>query len=285
MQEYGSGAPVVVFEAGIAASSLSWSLVQGRVAEFARTVSYDRAGFGWSDPAPTHSTALDAAEDLGWLLGAAGIQVPVLLVGHSFGGLVARIFQQLYPERVAGMVLVDPVVRREWREADAGRLAMLKRGASLSRRGAMLARLGVVGAALRLLTSGNQRIPKLLAKASAGTGAGVTDRLVGEVRKMPRELWPAIAQHWSQATAFEAMSRNLEKLPVSAAQLDEARTMGDLPVLILSARAVNPEHERDAALSSRGRCVVLPDAGHWVQLDAPEEVVAAIREVSGMIRQ
>lgn len=274
---------MVVFEAGIAASSLSWTLVQGRVAEFARAVSYDRAGFGWSDAAPLHSTARDAAEDLARLLHAAGFHEPVILAGHSFGGLIVRVFQQLYPERVAGMVLVDPVVRREWREADAGRLAMLQRGASLSRRGAFLARIGIVGAALKLLTSGNQRIPKLLAKASAGTGAGVADRLVGEVRKMPRELWPAIAQHWSQARSFEAMSRNLEKLPVSSAQLDETRTLDDLPLRILSARVVNPEHERDASLSGQGRCVVLPHAGHWVHLDDPEAVIAAIREVAGMV--
>jgi pimeloyl-ACP methyl ester carboxylesterase len=284
VQEQGSGRVLVVFEAGIAASSISWSLVQGRVAEFARTLSYDRAGFGWSEAAARNSTALDAARDLLRLLDALPETRPVILVGHSFGGLVARIFQQQWPRRVAGMVLVDPVVRSEWRDLSPERVAMLGRGVMLSRRGATLARLGIVGFALKLLTSGSQRIPKLLAKVSAGNGAGVTDRLVGEVRKMPRESWPAIAQHWSQAQSFLAMARNLENLPVSATQLDENASLDHIPVRIVSAGrttggVANPEHVRDASLSSRGVSLVAKEAGHWVQLDDPDLVVSAIREV------
>jgi pimeloyl-ACP methyl ester carboxylesterase len=284
VQEQGSGRATVVFEAGIAASSISWALVQGRVGEFARTLSYDRAGFGWSDEAPAQATALDAAEDLGRLLDAVGAKGPLVLVGHSFGGLIVRVFQQRWPERVAGMVLVDPVIRAEWRDVSPERAAMLGRGVMLSRRGATLARLGIVRLALKLLTSGNQRIPKLLARVSAGKGSRVTDRLVGEVRKMPREAWPAIAQHWSQTHSFLAMARNLENLPVSAAQLAEETGLGSLPVRIVSAGrsssgTANPEHLRDAALSSEGLCVVAPTAGHWVQLDDPDLVVETIREV------
>ncbi len=287
--ERGAGAPVVVFEAGIAASSLSWQLVQNQVAEFSRTMSYDRAGFGWSEAAKGHKTAFDAAHDLGRMLDAAVGPQAVVLVGHSYGGLIVRIFQQLWPERVAGLVLVDPVVRAEWKGMSPDRVAMLGRGVMLSRRGATLARLGIVKLALKLLTSGNQKIPKLLAKVSAGRGASVTDRLVGEVRKMPRELWPAIAQHWSQPESFAAMARNLEGLPVSVTQLDEARLMGALPLRIVSSGKAlggraNPEHLRDAGLSVHGRCLVAKEAGHWVQLDAPDMVVAAVQEVLEVLK-
>ena len=80
------------------------------------------------------------------------------------------------------------------------------------------------------------------------------------------------------------MARNLESLPASVTQLDENRSLGDLPIRILTAGKNsggrrNPEHDRDADLSSRGQCTVVPEAGHWVQLDAPELVIAAIREV------
>ncbi len=282
--EQGSGPVAVVFEAGIAASSLSWSLVQRPVAEFARTISYDRAGFGWSDGAGSHATAADAAQDLGRMLDAVVGQERVILVGHSFGGLITRVFQQQRPERVAGLVLVDPVIRAEWKGMSAERTAMLGRGVMLSRRGATLARLGIVKMALKLLTSGNQKIPKMLAKLSAGRGASVTDRLVGEVRKMPKESWPAIAQHWSEPESFAAMARNLEGLPVSVTQLDEQQLLGTLPLRIVSSGKAlggrpNPEHVQDAAMSEQGQCVVAAEAGHWVQLDAPELVVAAIREV------
>jgi pimeloyl-ACP methyl ester carboxylesterase len=275
----GQGAPVVVLEAGIAASSLSWALVAKKVAGFASVVTYDRAGFGWSEAASHACTALDAARDLALLLERAAVPGPIVLVGHSFGGLIARVFQQCYPERVAGLVLVDPVSRTEWREADAQRRRMLARGVTLSRRGAVLARLGVVRVGLRMLTSGSRTVPKLLARVSAGRGASVTERLTGEVRKMPPELWPAVAAHWSEARCFRAMADTLESLPVSVTQLDESRSLGDLPVIVLSAQAT-AEHEHDAGLSTRGKAMVVPGSGHWMQLDAPDAVVEAIRQVA-----
>lgn len=88
----GQGSPAVVLEAGIAASSLSWALVARKAAEFTTVVSYDRAGFGWSDPPPHQSTALDAARDLALLLDRCGGPGPFVLVGHSFGGLIVRVF-------------------------------------------------------------------------------------------------------------------------------------------------------------------------------------------------
>lgn len=272
----GQGRPVVVLEAGIAASSLSWVLVSRRLAEFTTVVTYDRAGFGWSDPAPHHATALDAARDLALLLDGAGIEGPLILAGHSFGGLIVRIFQQQFPDRVAGLVLVDPVSRTEWREANEPRTRMLARGVRLARRGELLARLGVVRLALKLLLSGSRTIPKLLARVSAGRGAGVTERLTGEVRKMPTELWPLVAAHWSEAKCFKTMADALENLPLSVTQLDETRSLGNLPIIVLSAGNTNREHEHEASLSTRGEHVIVAGSGHWMQLDAPDAVVEAI---------
>ena len=281
----GHGRPVVVLEAGIAASSISWALVRDRVADFATVVSYDRAGFGWSRMPPCRPTALAAAQELARLLETIGAEPPFILVGHSFGGLIARVFQQSFPERVAGLVLLDPVSRTEWVHASPQRKRMLARGVALSKRGAFLARLGVVRFALNLLLSGSRVIPKLVARASAGNGASVTERLTGEVRKLPRELWPAAASHWSDARCFDAMAESLEKLPVSVRQIQESQSMGDLPVIVLSAGNASPsalqEHEHDARLSTRGEHIVIQGAGHWLQLDAPDAVVAAIRRAAG----
>lgn len=279
----GQGGPVVILEGGIAASSLSWALVAKQVAEFTTVVTYDRAGFGWSDPAPHRCTALDSARDLALLLDRAGVEGPLVLVGHSFGGLIVRVFEQEYAERVAGLVLVDPVSRAEWREACEQRKRMLARGVLLARRGELLARLGVVRLALNLLMSGSRTIPKLLARVSAGRGASVTERLTGEVRKMPRELWPAVAAHWSEARCFRAMANALENLLVSIAQIDERRVLGDLPIIVLSAASSSAqairEHEHDAGLSTRGEHRVVSGSGHWMQLDAPDAVVEAVRRL------
>jgi pimeloyl-ACP methyl ester carboxylesterase len=283
----GAGDRVVVFESGLAASSLTWCLVQPLVSQFATTLSYDRAGLGWSDPAPHHVTARDAAKDLGRLIYTMRITQPVIIVGHSFGGLIARICQQRYAGQVAGLVLVDPLVRAEWRDFSGPegerRKRMLAHGARLSRRGAALANLGVVRLALRLLQRGSRHLPRLVARASAGRGMSVAERLVGEVRKMPRELWPAIAEHWSRPGSFFSMAAALESLPLSVNQLNEARDLDLLPVAILSAQNASPlalkEHEADARLSSRGWHEVVAGAGHWIPLDAPEAIAAAIKRV------
>lgn len=284
----GRGRPVVVLEAGIAASSVSWCLVRPLIAEFTTVLSYDRAGFGWSDPPPHRCTAADAASDLEKLLERCGLDGPFVLVGHSFGGLIVRIFEQRHPERVAGMVLVDPVVRAEWRDPPRARRMMLARGVMLSRRGAWLARAGVVGFALRKLTGGATFLPKLLAGISAGPGAGVTRRLTGEVRKMPRELWPVVAGHWSREQGFRAMADYLENLPLSTTQIDEQRSMGDLPLIVLSAASASKqaveEHRRDAALSTGGEHRIVPQSGHWILLDRPEAVAGAIRDVVELTR-
>jgi pimeloyl-ACP methyl ester carboxylesterase len=103
----GSGSTAVVFEAGVAATSLSWSLVQDEIAKSAQTIAYDRAGLGWSDSA--ESCNLEAIlADLRALLDRAQIASPRIVVGHSFGGLIALAYAARYPQEVAGLVLVDP---------------------------------------------------------------------------------------------------------------------------------------------------------------------------------
>jgi pimeloyl-ACP methyl ester carboxylesterase len=288
LQVAGSGCPTVVLESGIAASSLNWALVRKLVATFTTVVSYDRAGFGWSD-APTHGcTAADAARDLAALLDRTDAAGPFVLVGHSFGGLIVRVFQQQYPERVAGMILVDPIARVEWRNLSGPRQKTLARGVRLSRRGAVLARLGVVRMALNALMGGSRLVPKLIARASAGRGAGVMERLTAEVRKMPKELWPAIASHWSQTRSFLAMADALENLPRSVMQIEEGRPMGEMPLVVLSASTAAPEvlreHREEARLSRRGEHGVVTNAGHWIQLDDPQAVADAIERVVGIVR-
>jgi pimeloyl-ACP methyl ester carboxylesterase len=101
----GGSGPTVVIEQGAGSPSILWWPIQNRVAEFARAVTYDRAGYQWSDPGPRKRSMQDRVADLHTVL--AKLPGPFVLVAHSFGGPLIRLYAQAYPNQVAGMVLVD----------------------------------------------------------------------------------------------------------------------------------------------------------------------------------
>jgi len=104
----GTGSPTVVLEAGAGNTAATWAGVQPEIARFTRVCSYDRAGLGQSDPAPAGvRTVQDSADDLHALLAAADISGPIVLAGHSLGGLIVRLYASQHPNDVAGLVLVD----------------------------------------------------------------------------------------------------------------------------------------------------------------------------------
>ena len=103
----GSGSPTVVLDAGLGVLSLTWAPVQKRVAKTTRVCSYDRAGYAWSDSAPTPRTSQNIAANLHTLLANAGEKPPFVLVGHSFGGYNVRVFAHEHKAEVVGLVLVD----------------------------------------------------------------------------------------------------------------------------------------------------------------------------------
>ncbi len=104
----GEGTPAIVFEAGFGAGLASWSTIQSTIAKFARTVSYDRAGIGQSEAGPKPRAAKQIAAELHTALQNAGIAPPYIMVGHSFGGIYVRVFADMYPKEVVGLVLIDP---------------------------------------------------------------------------------------------------------------------------------------------------------------------------------
>jgi pimeloyl-ACP methyl ester carboxylesterase len=103
----GAGSPAVILETGLGAESDEWAMVQRATSALAGVVRYDRANRGASDRVAGPRTALDMIEDLRALLRASQIEGPYILVGHSFGGLLVRLYAHRYSEEVAGIVLVD----------------------------------------------------------------------------------------------------------------------------------------------------------------------------------
>lgn len=103
----GAGSPTVMLEAGTGGSSLDWSLVQPTIAATTRVCAYDRAGYGWSDSAPSPHTSQQVAAELHTLLKNATIDGPYVLIGHSIGVIHTEAYVDAYPNEVAGLVMVD----------------------------------------------------------------------------------------------------------------------------------------------------------------------------------
>jgi pimeloyl-ACP methyl ester carboxylesterase len=275
--------PAVVFDAGISASSLSWLKVAPRVAEFARAVSYDRSGLAWSDRTHTPVSARSLARELEVLLRAANVPAPYILVGHSFGTFVARAFASEFGDRVAGVVLVDPIVPAEWLNMSRAERRRMSGGIFLSRVGAVLASVGFVRLVLNLLLKGSRTGPRSAARMFGSEAAALLTRLVLQVRKLPEDVWPIMRAHWSRPRSFLAMADHLGSLRRSALEIAAAKPMGNIPLIVLTAghqsAAAREEHARIAAQSPRGTQVVVDQVGHWIQIDDPDVVVDAIRRV------
>jgi pimeloyl-ACP methyl ester carboxylesterase len=107
----GSGSPTVILEAGFGGSSIDWRDVQPQLAGTTRTCGYDRAGLGSSVAVPGVRDAADEERDLQQLLFSARIPPPYVLVGHSYGGLLTRLYAHDHPRDVGGVVLVDAMGR------------------------------------------------------------------------------------------------------------------------------------------------------------------------------
>jgi pimeloyl-ACP methyl ester carboxylesterase len=102
-------------------------------------------------------------------------------------------------------------------------------------------------------------------------------RLAGEVAKMPREVWPLVAAHWSNPKSFLGMAGHLEALPLNAQQMCDAPPLDGIPVIVLtSGRSTSSAPE---GVSTKVRHIVAGNSGHWIHLDEPELVVQAVREL------
>jgi pimeloyl-ACP methyl ester carboxylesterase len=178
----GARGPTVGLESGVAATSAGWAWVQREVEGFAGVVFYDRAGIGWSEEGAQAPDALDAARQLRDALVGAGVPGPYVLVGHSLGGEYARVFAGLYPEEVAGMVLLDAgapdrdgVMRGGAAAAPSspgvpvpeGTMGQVERAFRLFRYAPLAARLGVARIALALSGTTGPLPPEQRAAAGA----------------------------------------------------------------------------------------------------------------------
>jgi pimeloyl-ACP methyl ester carboxylesterase len=279
----GHGLPTVVFEAGISASSVNWVGIQPQVAEFTTTCSYDRAGLAWSDLPRGSFDAGRMVADLAAMLDQLNLPAPYVLVGHSFGGLLVRIFAERYPAKVAGLVLIDPVLACTWQHPGATNASVKRRAIRIARGAAWCARFGLV----RLVTM-PAVVQSVIVPLFGGHGEsaeGVVDRLQTELVKLPPAMIPVFRSHWCRPKNYQAMVHHLGALESSFAEVRNQAL--DCPLIVLSAGTTSPEglaeHRAIAATSSRGEHIVAQHSGHWIQFDEPQLVIDAIRRVGSQV--
>jgi pimeloyl-ACP methyl ester carboxylesterase len=262
----GTSRPAVVIEAGAGAFGLDYLLLLEAIAPRTTCVLYDRAGSGWSDPASASRSAQEIVSDLHDALGLAGVDAPYLLVGHSFGGMLALAFAQSFPQNVVGMVLIDPLVA-----------------------GIPLPEGGDEEAVVVAMVDKLQRHPDLLQEWYP--------QLFSEWEKMPASVrQPLIAQHLDPDRVM-AGARDM----VNARRIHDDVTRGptapDVPIIVLTGmeidsgpgasdenkRAFNQikldAHSAFVRSLPHGEHKILDDAGHFLFVQRPDVVLAAVFEI------
>ena len=277
----GSGGPVVLLESGIAASSLSWAVVQPAIAAFTRACAYDRAGLAWSDPPSSPRTFDRIVDELEAVLASIAPRESYILVGHSFGSFIVSGYAMRHSTRVVGIVLIDPAT--EWLTITPQRTRLLWGGRKLSRIGALLAHIGVVRASLGLLTGGAPAAPRHFVRIFGSTTARTLERLVGEVRKLPANIHPVVQALWCNPKCFHAMADHLSAFERDRESIDAVAPPREVPLVVISSGDQPAEqlavHRSLAERSAAGRHIVAAQSAHWIQFDEPDLVIAAVRQL------
>ena len=252
----GTGSPTVIIVAGLGDWSTSWGVVQPEVAKTTRVCTYDRAGLGWSDANSLPSDAAQFAKELHTLLQNANVPGPYVMVGHSLGGFIVRIFAHDYASEVAGVVLVDSMNPKQVTESLSNKLALFS---SLE---ALLGRVGVA-----------RLVVKLPAIASGAPPNG-------------EAYYPLFIRPQS----FKTTANEYKALPTSATEAAAVTSFGDLPLIVLTARLNDnpgwPEWQAELPqLSSNSQHLFAEHSGHVIQFDEPQAAVAAILKVVQQVRE
>lgn len=267
--------PTIVFEAGFGGSSVLWSLVQRDVAKLARTCSYDRAGYGFSDFGPLPRSGAQLAAELHLALEHAGLPPPYILVAHSYGGLISRLFAWRHPRDVAGLVLVDALHGAIFDEAHVVMRRMVTAfGFTLG--GLVL--LGAIGAL------------RLIARVHGPEFVLALPTLPPEVRcqladSLPRDVLAAMLElNWWDATLDQAEIAKLRPdLPIIALAHDLPDTFAAAGRDATRYERLWQDIQRDAVrLSGRTTLVHVHNSRHHILLESPEDVVDAVRTMIGM---
>ena len=263
----GQGTPAVILDSGLGDSYVSWSKVQPQIAKFTRVCSYDRAGLGYSESSPRPRTSKVMAEELHMLLHNAGILPPYILAGHSMGGYNVRLFHSLYRNEVAGMVLVDsshPEQEKRFPQA----LNDLDK--TWVREQEFLAFSMPFG------------IPRLLGFCGNDAQVRAADCNFHSARE-----GLAVLKMFPESAAQAATTGSLGDLPLAVISHDPEVPQPDVPADLVKPMndAWGQMQDELAHLSTRGTRTIAKNSSHYIQIDRPEVVIGAVRNMVDQARQ
>ena len=295
----GSGGPAVILESGGGGyGGYGWHMVQSEVAKFTSVCWYDRAGEGWSDPAPTARNSATVVHDLHELLQRAPVPGPYVLVGHSIGGEYVRVFAAKFRSEVAGVVLVDST-HPDQREPPI-MLSPMNRIPTLARR--------LLCSALPLVERfGVIRV--LMRNAPVYVPTQFSSEQNDAARAMRNQRVKAFETEAAQGCAATDGGAIRPDRGSGDPEVDQAArsagSLGDTPLVVLTAGKywkpddplaaqqieefhktwVNQLQPELARLSTEGKQIVVENSDHGIPEEAPEAVGAAIHEIVMEVRE
>lgn len=266
----GEGSPTVILVSGLDDFSIMWSLVQPEIAQMTRVCSYDRAGLGWSEASPNPRTSANMVKELHTLLVNANIKGPYVMVGHSFGGTLVRLYVHTYPNEVSGIVLVDAAPPELFERVPAWNKAIEAKTKMFQ----ALKPLSLLG----LFALFPNSIPN----------RGLPDTALFQYRVI------SVATDYYQDTMVENEMFQKNLAEIKSANIT---SFGNLPLIVLSrgrfdamprltdvenenARQVWSEMQAEMLrLSTNSRQIIAEQSEHFIQLQQPQLVIDAINEL------
>lgn len=270
-----SDLPPVVIETGTGTWSYDWFKFQEELSKYTQVVTYDRAGYGWSDP-PDNGFSLEATiSDLNLVLEQSGIKTPIILIGHSVGGSYARHFNDQYPEKVAGLILVDS--RNEFFRQAAPAYNQKFFASEDQMTNIILARLGI----FRLVAD--------------NTLTGMPDFISKE----------KYVQVQFDVPFFKVLNEEIKQISENVKLLSNLQPLNDKPLTVVTPEKADSKAEalgfskhqaeiinqkwKDAqkklkGLSSNGKLLFVPNSSHAVMYDQPAFIVDAVLEMGETLR-
>ncbi|MGM7683292.1 alpha/beta fold hydrolase [Cytobacillus sp. Hm23] len=266
--------PTVVIETGAGSWSYDWSYVQKELSKYTEVITYDRAGYGWSDPHPNGFNVDTTIDDLNEILEYFNIDTPVVLVGHSLGGLYSRLFTDKYPEKVSGLILVD--ARNEYFTEKAKAFNDVIFDTQDQTKYRLLSKFGII----RLF------------------GEGLIDDKIPDYLSTEKQVNVQFDSRF-----FKIYDEELKQIRILENLLKDTKHLDDKPLLILTPSNVNKElvlgaielgfseqeanvidaqwketQRQQSDISNNSKFIFVPNSGHNMMFDQPDAIIKAIRE-------